>query len=205
MSSDAALSRPRRCGRGRGGTRWRSEQRGTVTRRARHRALSGEYISGSRPRMPCRSSRPSAQTMLPSARHLGLLEHHEFQRCRRGVLRRALCRFGPRLTSRSAMRLLASLAAFAGVPTAGASAAPVQTFAPRPSPAAALGEPVKVWIRDVVLYPFRDVPTHVAQLSESAAPTWCGRPIVLDDIGRRILDVPRTPTPPTSPPKKKAA
>ncbi len=38
-------------------------------------------------------------------------------------------------------------------------------------------------MRDVVLYPFRDVPSHVAQLSGSAAPTRSGRPIVLDDIG----------------------
>jgi hypothetical protein len=64
-----------------------------------------------------------------------------------------------------------------------AAASSASTFQARPSPSAALGGPIKVRIRNVVLYPYRDAPARVAVLSGSAAPTRAGGAIVLDEIG----------------------
>jgi hypothetical protein len=57
------------------------------------------------------------------------------------------------------------------------------TFARRPSPDSAAGGPIRVAMRDVVLYPYRDAPSHVLALSGTVAPTRAGGTVVLDDIG----------------------
>ena len=56
------------------------------------------------------------------------------------------------------------------------------TFDTRPAPSAALRGPIKVRMRDVVLYPYRDAPVRAAVLTGSAAPTRPGGTIVLDEI-----------------------
>jgi hypothetical protein len=84
---------------------------------------------------------------------------------------------------RHAARRSAAALACAGILFATSGPANAQAFAPRPSPAQARTGSVKVWMRDAILYPLRDVPARVTRLNGSAAPTRAGRPIVLDDIG----------------------
>jgi hypothetical protein len=76
-----------------------------------------------------------------------------------------------------------SLACAAGLALVlGTVGASTGTFQRRPSPGAATTGPIRVQMRNVVLYPFRDAPSHVMALSGTVAPTRAGGTVVLDDI-----------------------
>ncbi len=80
------------------------------------------------------------------------------------------------------MSLFARISALALALVLGTVGASPSTFERRPSPGFAAGGPIRVWIRNVVLYPYRDAPAHVVALSGTVAPTRPGRMVVFDDI-----------------------
>ena len=43
--------------------------------------------------------------------------------------------------------------------------------------------PIRVWMRDIVFYPYDDAPSRVAELSGSVAPTHQGGTVTFDDVG----------------------
>jgi hypothetical protein len=84
------------------------------------------------------------------------------------------------MTSAIMLRLSACALAFAfWLPAVDASAS---TFEPRPSPGAARQGPIRVWVRNAILFPLREVPTLISEMSGSAVPTRTGRPVILDDV-----------------------
>lgn len=91
------------------------------------------------------------------------------------------------LVRRMLHRTVACIALAANVVTP-ASGAPTH-FEGRPSPQTAVAGPVRVWIRNAVLYPYRDAPATVIELRGSVVPMRAGRPIVFDDIGSYGLEV----------------
>lgn len=77
---------------------------------------------------------------------------------------------------------VAALAAFLVAANAAVGPASAATFLPRPTPEQARTGLVRIWVRNVVFYPYRDAPTHVLALAGTVAPTRSGRTISFDDI-----------------------
>src|SRR5471030_2565510 len=63
------------------------------------------------------------------------------------------------------------------------------TFVRKPSAMQTADGPIKVSMRDVVLYPYRDAPSYVYLLLGTTAPTRPHRPVVLDDISSYGVEI----------------
>jgi hypothetical protein len=63
------------------------------------------------------------------------------------------------------------------------------TLDKRPDPADARSGPTRVWMRDVVLYPYDDARSHVVELSGSVVPTHAGGTVVFDDVASYGVEV----------------
>jgi hypothetical protein len=69
------------------------------------------------------------------------------------------------------------------------TAATSGTFARKPSAMQTVDGPIKVSMRDVTLYPYRDAPSYVYTLVGSVAVTRPRRPVVLDDISSYGVEI----------------
>ena len=78
------------------------------------------------------------------------------------------------------------LTLFLGLFLAGAGALSPASGAPAPPPAA---EETRIWMRNLVLFPYGDVPASVSKLSGIVRPTHEKRPITLDDVSSYAVSV----------------
>lgn len=60
---------------------------------------------------------------------------------------------------------------------------------PAPAKPAQLAEQTHIWMRNLVLFPYPDVPVSVSELSGTVRPTREGRPITLDDVSSYEIPV----------------
>jgi hypothetical protein len=98
------------------------------------------------------------------------------------------CRSPMRTGRRLAATML--MASLASIPASWAARGePNTAAAKRPMPDDAARGPVRVWMRDVVLYPYDDAPAQVVRLSGSVVPARAGGPIVFDDVASYAIAV----------------